>query len=82
MLQHIMLKEEFSGKTLIDVQNSLNFSWSCIGDFNTILGAHEHRGTYSLAIVPMKEFAKTTYFTYLQQVAVHLVQWKRMLSSH
>jgi len=31
-------------------------SWCCIGDFNTILGSHEHQGSHAPARLPMLEF--------------------------
>lgn len=38
------------------VQNYANIMWSCIGDFNSIIGAHKHIGAYPLAIIPMMNF--------------------------
>lgn len=35
--------------------------WSCIGDFNTIIGAHEYRGNFIPARLPMNEFLEWTY---------------------
>lgn len=44
-------------QSLTNVHNSLNSPWSCIGDFNTILGSHEYRGAHSPAKLPMADFA-------------------------
>jgi hypothetical protein len=41
---------------LTAVHSSFNIPWACIGDFNAIIGAHEHRGSYSPARLPMEEF--------------------------
>jgi hypothetical protein len=42
--------------SLSAVHNSYAFPWACIGDFNAIIGAHEHWGSFSPARLPMEEF--------------------------
>jgi hypothetical protein len=42
------------------IQNDNAAPWCFIGDFNAILGAHEHRGRYVPARLPMQEFQKWT----------------------
>jgi hypothetical protein len=46
--------------SLTVVQNSMLIPWACIGDFNTILGSHEHRGFFKPAKLPMEDFANWT----------------------
>ncbi|WJX18847.1 hypothetical protein P8452_08606 [Trifolium repens] len=41
---------------LNDLQTLHNLPWSFIGDFNAIIGAHEHRGSFNPARLPMTEF--------------------------
>jgi hypothetical protein len=41
---------------LNDIQTHHNLPWSFIGDFNAIIGAHEHRGSFNPARLPMTEF--------------------------
>ncbi|XP_058776538.1 uncharacterized protein LOC131650843 [Vicia villosa] len=36
--------------------NSVNIPWSFVGDFNVILGAHEHRGSCLPYMTPINEF--------------------------
>jgi len=43
--------------TLLD---NHNIPWSMIGDFNTVLGAHEYRGAHSPARLPMADFSEWT----------------------
>jgi hypothetical protein len=52
------VKRRFLWHSLSAVHNSYNLPWACIGDFNAIIGAHEHRGSYSPARLPMEEFHK------------------------
>jgi len=37
-------------------QSNHNFRWCFLGDFNTILGAHEYRGHHAPARIPMDDF--------------------------
>lgn len=41
---------------LQNIQNQHNIPWCSIGDFNAILGSHEHRGFTNPARLPMEEF--------------------------
>lgn len=41
---------------ITNIQNQHLIPWSCIGDFNAILGAHEQRSTSSPNIIPMTDF--------------------------
>jgi len=43
-------------KTLSTLQTSNNGPWGFIGDFNTILGAHEHAGFFNPARAPIIDF--------------------------
>jgi hypothetical protein len=47
-------------RNLWNVLNSLqaqhDIPWSFIGDFNVIMGAHEHRGRFNPARLPIEEF--------------------------
>jgi len=43
-------------QALSSVQNSFSMPWSYIEDFNTICGAHEYRGNFLPAKLPMDEF--------------------------
>ncbi|XP_058742332.1 uncharacterized protein LOC131614798 [Vicia villosa] len=43
-------------KDLNDLQSAHNLPWSFFGDFNSIIGAHEHRGRNSPSKKPMAEF--------------------------
>lgn len=43
--------------TLNSLQSHHNFPWCFMGDFNAIIGAHEHRGSFSPARLPMSEFS-------------------------
>jgi len=47
-------------QSLTNVHNSLNLPWSCIGDFNIILGTHEYRGAHSPAKLLMEDFTNWT----------------------
>jgi len=38
------------------IQTNLNMPWCAIGDFNSILGSHEHRGACQPIRAPMNEF--------------------------
>ncbi|WJX68649.1 hypothetical protein P8452_52997 [Trifolium repens] len=38
------------------LQSQHNLPWSFLGEFNVILGAHEHRGRFSPARLPMSDF--------------------------
>lgn len=42
--------------SLEHIHNNLNIPWCAIGDFNSILGSHEHRGALPPARAPMNEF--------------------------
>jgi hypothetical protein len=42
--------------TLNQLQTNFNLPWAFIGDFNAIVGAHEYRGSFSPARLPMEEF--------------------------
>jgi len=55
MLLTIIFLEEPYGK---HSQLHLNpeIPWCILGDFNTILGAHEHRGAHSSTRVPVEDF--------------------------
>lgn len=39
-----------------NIQTQHKLSWCCIGDFNTILGSHEHQGSHTPARLPMLDF--------------------------
>lgn len=41
---------------LINCHNQFSIPWCTIGDFNAIIGAHEHRGATPPATLPMDEF--------------------------
>lgn len=43
-------------QTLENIQSQTNLPWCSIGDFNTILGSHEHRGASLPARGPMNDF--------------------------
>jgi hypothetical protein len=43
-------------QTLENNQRQYNLPWCSIGDFNTILGPHEHRGATPPARTPMNDF--------------------------
>jgi hypothetical protein len=51
------VKRRLLWHSLTVVQNSMLIPWACIGDFNTILGSHEHRGAFLPYKLPMDEFA-------------------------
>ncbi|KAK2445365.1 hypothetical protein QL285_016305 [Trifolium repens] len=38
------------------LQSQYDFPWCFIGDFNVILGTHEHRGRFSPARIPIQDF--------------------------
>jgi len=38
------------------IQNQHNLPWCAIGDFSTIIGSHEYRGSFIPARVPMEDF--------------------------
>jgi hypothetical protein len=42
--------------SLNTLQSHLDLPWCFIGDFNSIIGAHEHRGRVNPARLPMEEF--------------------------
>ncbi|WJX17562.1 hypothetical protein P8452_07464 [Trifolium repens] len=46
--------------SLTTLQNQHNLPWCFMGDFNVILGAHEHRGRVAPARLPMQEFQSWT----------------------
>jgi hypothetical protein len=46
--------------SLNELQNQHNLPWCFIGDFNAILGAHEHRRRVVPTRLPMEEFQKWT----------------------
>lgn len=41
------IKRSALWQVLSYVQANFSMPWSCIGDFRTIIGAHEYRGPYS-----------------------------------
>ncbi|GAU50480.1 hypothetical protein TSUD_409650 [Trifolium subterraneum] len=52
-------------KCLSDLQQQFRQPWCFIGDFNTILGAHEHRGNAIPARAPIEDFQNWTDSNYL-----------------
>jgi hypothetical protein len=54
------LKRRKLWNSLNALQNQHTLPWCFIGDFNSILGAHEHRGRVVPARIPMEEFQKWT----------------------
>lgn len=42
--------------SISQIQSQHAIPWCCIGDFNVILGTHEHKGKFSPAIALMHEF--------------------------
>jgi hypothetical protein len=50
------LKRRQLWNSLSILQNQHHLPWCFIGDFNVIIGAHEHRGRISPARLPMQEF--------------------------
>jgi hypothetical protein len=50
------LKRRKLWNSLSTLQSQYNLPWCFIGDFNVIIGAHEHRGRISPARLPMQEF--------------------------
>lgn len=46
--------------TLKNIQDTINLPWCCMGDFNTILGAHEQRSNYRPSQVAMQDFQNWT----------------------
>jgi hypothetical protein len=50
------IKRRSLWNTISQIQTQHTFPWSCIGDFNTILGAHEYRGNCIPARIPMEDF--------------------------
>ncbi|CAK8576869.1 unnamed protein product [Lathyrus sativus] len=44
--------------------------WSFIGDFNTILGAHEYDGSFRPVRGPMEEFADWTDYNHLVHMPI------------
>lgn len=55
---HIRTRELWDA--LYQNYHNLNLPWSCIGDFNAIIGSHEHSGFHSPAKAPMEEFYNWT----------------------
>jgi hypothetical protein len=45
---------------LNSLQSQLNLPWCFLGDFNVIMGAHEHRGRCNPARLPIEEFQSWT----------------------
>ena len=43
-------------RDLINCHTQINIPWCTLGDFNAIIGAHEHRGFSPLTALPMAEF--------------------------
>lgn len=62
-------------QTLTNLQNQYNLPWCSIGDFNTILGSHEHRGTSTPARGPMNDFAEWSNQNYLFHLPTRGVQF-------
>jgi hypothetical protein len=54
------IKRRVLWSSLTDLVNQHSFPWSFIGDFNTILGAHEHRGNCLPASIPIADFQRWT----------------------
>jgi hypothetical protein len=50
------IKRRNPWSVLSNIQNQYNLPWSCIGDFNTVLGSHEHKGIHEPARLPMNDF--------------------------
>lgn len=46
--------------SLTNLLNSQTIPWAFIGDFNTVLGSHEYRGSHSPARIPINDFAQWT----------------------
>jgi hypothetical protein len=65
------LKRRKLWNSLNALQNQHTLPWCFIGDFNSILGAHEHRGGVVPARLPMEEFQKWTDDFNL----IHLQKW-------
>lgn len=47
-------------ENLKNLHTQYNLPWNCIGDFNTVLGAHEHLGNFSPARPPIQDFIDWT----------------------
>jgi hypothetical protein len=47
------------------LQSQHNLPWCFIGDFNVILGAHEHKGRFSPARLPIEDFQQWSDFSNL-----------------
>ena len=61
--------------TISHIQNHYKIPWSCIGDFNTILGSHEHKGIHEPAKLPMTKFQQwsdLTFFIFTLEVSLLL----------
>lgn len=54
------LKRRQLWQNLTMLQANFDIPWCYIGDFNTILGAHEHSGSFIPARVPMEDFQQWT----------------------
>jgi hypothetical protein len=46
--------------SLTTILNSQTIPWAFIGDFNTVLGSHEYRGSHSPARIPINDFSQWT----------------------
>lgn len=54
------IKRKQLWETLNNLQTQHNLPWNFIGDFNTVLGAHEHQGHFTPARPPMHDFVDWT----------------------
>lgn len=54
------IKRRSLWQTLTNILQNSNLPWSCIGDFNTILGSHEYRGAYVFSRFSMEYFSTWT----------------------
>ena len=54
------IKRKQLWETLNNLQTQHNLPWNFIGDFNTVLGAHEHQGHFTPSWPPMQDFVDWT----------------------
>lgn len=55
-----LIKRRQLWDTLKNIQDTMNLPWCCMGDFNTILGAHEQRSNFRPSQVAMQDFQNWT----------------------